>query len=201
MRDRNFFVVTAALAGVGAVAILSTGALGSSTTHQVISHAPRQALPARVLAAPSDSNPTADALHVFGVSTGAAAQARLPLSLPEATIEAGIGSDGLVCFDGTFPGRPQAGQCGKAPGADGVSGVLDRGLHQPQLFFGLVGDEVVGLTVTTDRGSYDAILRNGAFLVSFPTGARPSTWVASLADGSTRSGDLSADNDNPLLDQ
>lgn len=198
MDNRMFFAATTALAGLGAAAILSTTAVGSSGAPKTGWQGPRQSLPSRVAAAAPDPNPTADAQHVFGVSTGAAADAHVPLSLPSATIEAGIGSDGSVCFDGTFPGRPQAGACGMTPGAAEVSGVLETVLNQPQFYFGLVGDSVIGLSVNTDQGSYDATLRHGSFFVSFPEDSVPSGWIATLADGSTVSGDLPSDNGNPL---
>jgi hypothetical protein len=201
MNNRIFLIVTSAVAALGAAAILSTVALASSSADPFPSQGSGQDLPSRVLAAPSDPNPTEDALHVFDASSGAAAQARVPLSLADVTIEAGIRSDGSICFDATFPLRPQAGLCEAALGANGLSGVLDREVDQPQLFFGLVGDAVTDVSVTTDMRSYDATVSNGAFYVSFPADARPSSWVASLADGSTTSGDLSFDNDNPLLNQ
>jgi len=192
--NRMFFAITTAVAGLGAAAILSTAALGLSTRPQASWHGARQSLPSRVLAAARDAAPTADALHVFNAVTGSAAKAHTPLSLRHATIEAGIRSDGLLCFVGTFANRPQGGSCGMSPAAGSISAGLETALNQPQLFFGLAGDSVTGVRVDTDRGSFNAAMQHGAFYVSFPKNAKPRDWVATRRDGSTTTGRIVSDN-------
>lgn len=166
-------------------------------------HGAPQKMSTRLQASPVDPTPTADAQHVFGQTSGAAAEARLPLQVAnKVQIEAGKRADGSLCFDATMPGRAQFGSCGAAPAPTAVNGGISRVRGQDVVFAGLVGDQVAAVNLVTDLGTFPAVVKNGVEFATAPDGAQLESWTATLTDGSTESGDLSYTNQgNPLANR
>jgi hypothetical protein len=202
LKNRTFFGATTTFAGIITAAAIGSAATGSAKAPQTSFRVARQAMSSHIASSPIDGHVSADATHVFGTSDPTKAAAHLPLSLANGTtIEVGRRDDGLLCFDANVPNETAGGSCGFSVGTGEVAGVIDRRLGRPQLYYGLAGDDVVSLIVNTGQGAVPALVRNGVFFTVIPKDAKLSNWTATLTDGTTSTGDLSADNGNPLLNQ
>ncbi len=183
---RRLSIILIALGFLAAAIAIAAVSAGGSTAPSVGWTGKRQSLSNRVNASPVDTNLSVDAQHVFGSSSAAEADAHIPLTTSDgAQIEAGIKTDGSVCFDVTTPGRAPAGTCGPSVDANNISGVINQFVNQPTVYAGLAGDNVTAVDVLTDQGTVSAMVENGAFYSSIPNGSSIKGWVITLADGST----------------